>query len=110
MFRCRFTKLLIFSVIFYVLSEVPISAAYKTSDTTQLDDVNDKNSDNQSRAEKNYYSDIDEEYEREVKSFRDLGSKIILGIIAFSFLASLVILIVVIHLRSRKVSQLKHLI
>lgn len=60
--------------------------------------------------ENEYYSDDDDEYELKVKSFRDTKSKIVLAVVACSFLGSLMIIIVLIHRKSRKVSQLLHLI
>lgn len=60
--------------------------------------------------ENEYYSDDVDEYELQVKSFRDTKSKIALAVVACSFLGSLVVIIVLIHRKSRKASQLMHLI
>lgn len=60
-------------------------------------------------AEADYYSDSNEESEEKIEEIRMAQKRIYLGIIAFSFIGSLVILIVLVHIKSRRVSGLKHL-
>lgn len=59
--------------------------------------------------ETDYYSDVNEESEAEIEEMGIKQKRIYLGIIAFSFIGSLVILIVLVHMKSRRVSGLKHL-
>lgn len=60
-------------------------------------------------AEIDYYSELNEESEEKIEEIRISQKRIYLGIIAFSFIGSLVILIVLVHMKSRRVSGLKHL-
>lgn len=59
--------------------------------------------------ETDYYSDVDAEYEKEDKSIRTRENWIILGIYAISCIGSLVIIIILVHMKSRKASGLMHL-
>jgi ribosome-binding protein aMBF1 (putative translation factor) len=61
------------------------------------------------QAESDYYSDIDEDYKTKIEDVRSLKNWIMTGIAAISFIASLMILIVLIHIRSKKSSGLKYL-
>lgn len=105
--------MLIFSMSFYVLNAVQtreISVTHKSSESTQVEESNKTESAVNSNAQSDYDSDIDSEYEETVKSLRSVRSKIILGTIAVSFLGLLVLIIVLVHFKSRKVSQLMSLI
>lgn len=59
--------------------------------------------------ETDYYSDVNEEYEKKTESIRILEKKIILGVYAISCIGSLVLVIILVHLKSRKASRLTHL-
>lgn len=87
-----------------------ISVTHKSSESTHVEELNKTESAVNSNAQSDYNFDIDSEYEQKVKSLRSIKSKIILGTVAFSFLGLLVLIIVLIHFKSRKVSQLMSLI
>lgn len=59
--------------------------------------------------ESDYYSDVDEDYEQDIEKIRTVKKWITLGMIAFSFIGFVVLLIILIHLKSRKASRLMYL-
>lgn len=73
------------------------------SDTTESTVIND--------AERDYYSEFDhDEYERQLEHLKYVKRWLILGAIAVSFIGSVLILIVLVHLKSKKTSRLMSLI
>lgn len=61
-------------------------------------------------AEPDYYSDIDEEFEKKTEDIRTAENWIIMAVLAVSFIGSIVLVIILIHLKSRKASGLLYLI
>lgn len=59
--------------------------------------------------ESDYYSEVDEEYEKTAQKVRTVENWIILGIYAISFIGSLVIAVILVHMKSRKASGLMYL-
>lgn len=59
--------------------------------------------------EKDYYSDVDEDYEQAIQDIRSMRNYVNTGVFAISFLVTLCIIIILVHMKSRKVSQLMHL-
>lgn len=67
-------------------------------------------SESPNESERDYYSDIDEEYERKIENIRTVENWISLGVLAISLVISLLIIITLVHLKSRKESQLESLL
>lgn len=59
--------------------------------------------------ERDYYSDFDDEYERKTETIRTAENWISLFVLAFSLIVSILIVIILVHLKSRKESQLMSL-
>lgn len=82
----------------------------KPSEPQQTKQLNETQTVVKNKSERDYYSDIDEDqYLRKVDDLRSLKNWIVLGITAFSFIGCVVILIILIHLKSRKASRLMYL-
>lgn len=61
------------------------------------------------KAEKDYYSDLDEDYEKQIENIRSVKNWIMTGIAAVCLTGSLIILMTLIHWKSKQKSGLKHL-
>ena len=59
--------------------------------------------------EGDYYSDVDDGYEKQVENIRTIGNWISVFVLAMSIIVSLVLVIVLLHLKSVKESQLTRL-
>lgn len=60
--------------------------------------------------ESDYYSDIDEEYERKTETIRTFENWLSLCVLAISIIVSILIVIILLHIKSRKASQLMNLL
>lgn len=81
----------------------------KTIEASQAKHKNSE-SGSKNRLESDYYSEIDEEYETKIEDLRSVKNWILTGLAAVGFIGSLVIIIVLIHLKSRQISGLKSLL
>lgn len=61
------------------------------------------------KSETDYYADFNDDYAQRIQDVRSMRNWINLGIIAVSLISSLVLLIVIIHLRSKKESRMMSL-
>lgn len=104
--NCRIAKVLLG---FCLLCAVRSSRIASNSSATDLIKGDTQPAISYNVVETDYYSDFDEEYERKTETIRTMENWIILGICAISLIGSLVIIVVLVHMKSRRASRLMHL-
>lgn len=82
-----------------------------SSETAQMKLLNDTKAVVGSEiGEIDYYSDIDREFEKKTEAIRSVENWMTTAVIAISLIGSLVIIITLMHFRSRKISGLMYLL
>ena len=101
-FQSRIAKVFFISILIsiFVLCNAQTTEHSRKNKTTQAVE----------KIESDYYSDADIEYEQTLEEIRSAKNWIMLGVIAISFIGSIMILIVLVHFKSRKESRLMYLV
>lgn len=104
--NCRIAKVLLG---LYLLSVVCSTEIKSNKSATDLIEGETKPTISYNVEETDYYSDVDYEYEKKIQTIRTIENWIILGIYAISCLGSIVIIVILMHLKARRSSGLKNL-